>query len=509
MPIVFGPAQPIGDASIGNAQAMAQNNSTIAGLMRAVAEAYQNRQNNSVRLSIADQQARQSGAETAFTQMARNQNERNKLDFENTRESGENATAIERAQIAADNQLELQNRKFTQADQIRKQKLEAGHAWVDAQQLTPEERQQFHAMINSQLTPLQVQESNSKQKYYKEKQDQVMVQSQLQANALSAQQSIMAKNKGATSGPVNDPKILQQVQDEYQKNPQFMQQPEAVKADQISNEVRRRGGQIGEWHLTPSGLKYEYYSKGSGKAGAEKPFDSGEVAKDVKSEADALFPMQKPSKDEAGNNVPADNTDRNEFMKFREIGKHVEAGRISPQDAAAAVQQHVQGLGAGNEFNTNWWNQPGRRQQKAEDLKGYMRGMPGRFSDQPNQGLSPGSGGQASAPNPEKIAASDDYKKSLDATSGQAMETIDAAGLPDEAKAGAKRAVQELADLAKKYPGGPPADSEDRKKWDALQQMLLPILRPKPPQAPQPQPIPGMISANQGGGQPAPFDTLP
>ncbi len=443
MPIVFGSPTPIGSASMGNAQVMGQNNSTIAGLMRAVSEAYQNRQNNSVRLSIADQQSRQSGAETAYTQMNKNQNQQNQWGVEENIARGKNDTDLQQAQIAQQTVYEKQNREFTQADKIRLDKLKAGHAWVDAQGLDKESAIQMHSMIDAEMTPLKIQEANSKQKFYAEKQKELKQKNQFMADSQNQFDSMLVGAANSKIATVYDPDVQGDAQRELSlANPSFDKLPQVVQTQLINKRAREMGGVIGHYTLDANGkivpLKKESVEKGDESKGmlTESQFQ-GIVGK----EYDA----------------------HQKYLK-----------ELDPESQAT-------------------WNSEGgvRNQQALANRLRDIHGLPTKYDEY--KAMRSGKGGQQPpTPNPppgptqDKAAKSEEYQKHVDAELKDDHATIDAADVPGPVKAQAKQATTELAGIMKRYGGVPPGGTA-RQRAQVLMQMLQPLLNPQAQQPQDPQ----------------------
>jgi len=295
MPIRFEQPAPMdvnAAKGAGRAQVMGQNNSVLAGLMRSVADAYQARNQNATAIQLQSLRNQQSGLETAY--QGEQANYRTQMGLaQQDAESQTRADAMVAAeQIQAGARQAMQTAEFTQADKIRLQKYQSGRAWVDsyAQQnnLGPDDPQvaELYAMIAAGEEPLKIRESQSKERWYAEKQKQTMQAAELAARAGAFQKETDMKQRDKYTSPVYDPQTWNQVEGELSQrwaaeNEQRRKVglppiPEAARQNEITKEVTTRGGQQGMFVPTAKGMEFVPNPgyKGGGKADKkEEEFD--------------------------------------------------------------------------------------------------------------------------------------------------------------------------------------------------------------------------------------------
>lgn len=487
MPIVFGQPGPMdagASAAGGRAQVMTQDNQTLAGLMKAVAEAYQQKRQLAVESSIADQKSRQSGAETAYTQMARNQNQANQLAQQDNEAQIKADASVQQDKIKASAELEMQNRKFTQADRIKIEKFQNGYAQVDAMDASPEEKADLKLGISSGLSLYQAREQRSKDQQRKQQTELMAVQAQALGNAVKVQNATTMQGLDSVSVPEYDRTMYAQVSKELSQKVGFTGLPPQVQDAEIRKRLDEMDGAYQGRYLPKAGGGFEWFPAPK-KEKTDKPYG-------VMTESQF--------EDKLGREYNAQQKDQ-EFL---------------------------------NEDQKAWWNDQGgiRLQQDLQNRMKSKYGLPSSYNDylqmrsaKPGQPAPQGQQGQP-APQPDQQQAgqpprpkpfdlgkpSTEWEQQVVSQRDSDIERIASnSGLPEGMRIAGQNAVRDFASLTAKYGGPPPATApvQDRQKFGTLAQFLKPILQGKQgqpaPQGQQPQQgQPGQ--PQQPGQQPAAND---
>lgn len=161
MPVVLASQSPLdvnASYGYGAAQASQQGLSAMTGMAGHVLDVYSNRQRYGAEMAIADQRARQSGAETAYRQMSENQNLQNTFESRQSIQANSDNAEMARTQAKIEGQRMLQSEELSQKETMRLQKLKQAKGAIEEQRssgyITDQEARDLTLQVQTGIDPL-------------------------------------------------------------------------------------------------------------------------------------------------------------------------------------------------------------------------------------------------------------------------------------------------------------------------------------------------------------------